>query len=466
MFTIESLYPVMILMNLVVGCLLIFVFWGKQDRSSMLWAWGCFIFVVGVALVLAGSQVHPFIRFVGANFATFFPFFLFVQSIICLFDEKPLRLWLGGLISLGFGLGVFLLVIAEQRFLIPIYVGIGFSAVQLWAAYILRQINRIHQNTYLRFFSLLFVFGGLVWLVRGLLSQLFKFEFAPDPALANWIVMFAITGFVLLRQIAYLLLRFGRTQQEKEVIQKLNERLGQTIEQKNILIKTLSTSVKANQLGGQVAGIVHEISQPLSAIGINTELLIKTSQQPVDLAWQIKVLSYIQQDNERAAGIISRLRDFYKKGDENFTRFDLSMLVARVIDIAMPNYSSRVFKIERSLRSDVIVSGDQGEIEMVILNLLTNAMSALNGTSQDLQLSITLSTEARDAVIEVKDNGAGVPEEQRQEIFNLFHTTKTQGMGVGLWLSRTIMEKHLGRLELIQVPDGMTCFRMTIPRVN
>jgi len=465
MFTIESLYPVMILMNVVVGCLLLFVFWGKQDRSSTLWAWGCFIFVIGIAMVLAGSLIPPSVRFIGANFATFFPFFLFVRSIICLFEEKPLRLWLGGVISLGFGVGVFLLVLAEQRFLIPIYVGIGFCSVQLWAAYALRQINRIHQNTYLRFFSVLFVFGGLVWLVRGLLSQLFKFEFAPDPALANWIVMFAITGFVLLRQIAYLLLRFGRTQEEKEVIQKLNERLGQTIEQKNILIKTLSTSVKANQLGGQVAGIVHEISQPLSAIAINTELLIKTSHQPTDLSWQIKILSYIQQDNERAAGIISRLRDFYKKGDKNFTRFDLSALAIRVIDIAMPNNSSQPFKIKHSLQPGVFVSGDQGEIEMVVLNLLTNAISALNIKSPDPFIRVALTTQAQDAIIEVKDNGVGVPVEQQQEIFNLFHTTKTQGMGVGLWLSRTIIENHQGRLELAQTADAVTCFRITIPRV-
>ncbi len=82
----------MILMNVVVGCLLVFFFWSKEDRSSMLWACGSFIFSIGISLVLVSSLIHPVIRYVGVNFATFFPFFLFVQSIVCLFEEKPLYL--------------------------------------------------------------------------------------------------------------------------------------------------------------------------------------------------------------------------------------------------------------------------------------------------------------------------------------------------------------------------------------
>ena len=74
--------------------------------------------------------------------------------------------------------------------------------------------------------------------------------------------------------------------------------------------------MKANQVGGAVAGIVHELTQPLAAIGLNTELLIKSSSQSEEFAWQNEVLGFIHQDNLRASGIISRLRNFYKKGSE------------------------------------------------------------------------------------------------------------------------------------------------------
>ncbi len=432
----------------------------------MLWACGSFIFSIGISLVLVSSLIHPVIRYVGVNFATFFPFFLFVQSIVCLFEEKPLYLWRSTLVSLSFGLGVYLLVVFDQRYLIPLYVGFGFSSVQFWSAYILRQINRDRKNSYIRFFTYLFVVGGIVWIIRGFLSHLFKFQFAPDPAIANWLVMFAITALVLLRQMAYLLLRFGRTQEEKEIIESLNAKLTETIKQKNTLIKTLATSVKANQVGGAVAGIVHELSQPLAAIGLNTELLIKTLDQPNDRIWQREVLSYIHQDNERASAIINRLRNFYKKGSDDFLSVDFGLLVQRVLDIAMPSYVAAQVKLNAKLAPGVCVLGDQLQLEMVVLNLLTNAQNAcaLQINTQGVLIDLRIESEA--AILEVTDNGTGIPEDQQKNIFNLFHTTKNHGMGVGLWLSREIMQNHQGTLELIQSQPSSTCFRLTMPLVS
>lgn len=461
--TIESLYPVMILMNVVVGCLLLFFFWGKRDRSSILWACGSFTFASGIALVLVGALLHPSVRYIGANFATLFPFFLCVQSIVCLFEEKPLRLWRGALISLGFGLGVYLLVLFNQRYLIPLFVGVGFGSVQFWSAYVLRQINRDRNNSYIRFFIYLFVVGGIVWVIRGALSHLFKFEFAPDPAIANWVVMFALTALVLLRQMVYLLLRFGRTQEEKEVIESLNAKLTQTIEQKNTLIKTLATSVKASQVGGAVAGIVHELSQPLAAIGLNTELLIQTMNQPSDPLWLKGVLGYIHQDNQRASGIINKLRKFYTKGEDDFSTFDWSALVLNVVDIAMPSYVAARVKLNPRLTSGIFVSGDQRQLEMVVLNLLTNAQSACDISPISQHVLVDSRIESDTAILEVTDNGRGIAEDQQQNIFNLFHTTKAHGMGVGLWLSREIMHNHQGEIELIHSKPGSTCFRLTMP---
>mgnify|MGYP000164379878 FL=1 len=100
---------------------------------------------------------------------------------------------------------------------------------------------------------------------------------------------------------------------------------------------------------------------------------------------------------------------------------------------------------------------------MVILNLLTNALNAMTSQTVDSQVLVQLFVEQDCAVLQVTDNGSGIAEDQQQNIFNLFHTTRTQGMGVGLWLSRTIMENHHGRLELVQSQPFSTCFRMTMP---
>lgn len=465
MFSIESLYPVMILMNVVVGLLLLYFFWGKNDRSSMLWAVASFIFAIAIVLILLGDSVHPVLRYFVSNFATSFAFFLYVKSIRNLFSEQSTSLWLGGFISLVYASYVFWLVLSKQFYLVPIVVGGGYLLIHSWAALSLLKLNRQRNNPYIKFFIYLFFTGGVVWLLRGIFSQVFKFSFAPDPQFVNWLFMVLITVLVLLRQTAYLLLRFGRTQEEKEIIESLNSRLNQTIEQKNVLIKTLSTSVKANQVGGAVAGIVHELTQPLAAIGINTELLIQSTKKSGEFAWQNEVLGYIHQDNMRASGIISRLRNFYKKGAENFSTFDLVKLTRRVIALAMPSYLAAKVTLKPVLAQSVCVSGDEGQIEMVIMNLLTNALNAMESQSIESYVLIDLRIEGERAVLDVMDNGCGIAADQQADIFNLFHTTKTQGMGVGLWLSREIMENHDGQLTLLPSKTSVTCFQLTMPLV-
>ena len=456
----------MILMNMGVGCSLLYFFRGKKDLSSTLWVLGCFTFSLAILLILAGSLIHPFIRYVVVNFSTFFSFYLFVRSITCLFERKPLYPRRFALVSFGIGLGVYVLVLLNRAYMVPIYIGLWYGAVFFWSAFELIQINRKHKNTYVSFFIYLFVAGGIVWLIRGLLSPVFKFEFAPDPGVANWVLMFAITSLVLLRQMTYLLLRFGRSQEEKELIESLNAQLTQTVEQKNTLIKTLATSVKASQLAGSVAGIVHELSQPLAAIGLNTDLLIQTADQPNDPVWLKAVLGYIHQDNLRATEIINRLRKFYTKGSDNFANFDLSALTLSVIDIAMPSYGEARVKLNSSLAPRIFVSGDQRQLEMVVLNLLTNAKSACVLQSFTQHVLVNLTSAAGLAILEVTDNGTGIGEDQQKNIFNLFHTTKSNGMGVGLWLSREIMQNHQGELELIHSKPGSTCFRLTLPLVK
>jgi signal transduction histidine kinase len=143
----------------------------------------------------------------------------------------------------------------------------------------------------------------------------------------------------------------------------------------------------------------------------------------------------------------------------------LSLLVLSVIDISMPSYTAARVKLNPSLTSGVFVSGDHRQLEMVVLNLLTNAQNACVLQSFKQHVLVDLHHADGVVILEVTDNGMGVPEDQQQNIFNLFHTTKANGMGVGLWLSREIMHNHQGELELVQSKPGSTCFRFSLPLV-
>ncbi len=461
MLSIQPIHVIMILINVMVGLLLVIFFWGKNDQSARLWAYASFCLSLGFSLIFLRAWIPGSLRYIGVIFFTIFPFFLYVKSVKCLTDEHSGRIWLGALISFAFAVSVF----AWARFLtyVGVYTSLGFSLVYFWSAFALRKSPQECQNPFVRFLSLLFVSGGICWALRAILNSVFNFEISSDSNYPNLVIVILTTVIISLRHVMYLLLRFGGADREKEQIAILNAQLSRVIEQKNTLIKTLSTSVKANHIGGAVAGIVHELSQPIGTVGLNTQLLIRNLNQPEDAARQAVILNHILQDNRRAATIISRLRNFYQKGETNHAEFDLTALVNSAIELITPMFRGPNILIRSYIDPDIKAWGDPGEIEMVLVNLLNNSLNALSPFTSEAKIVLALWIEADAALIDVSDNGHGIPEAIQSDIFNLFHSTKSYGLGVGLWLSRAIMENHGGTISLLRSSTAGTCFRVAIP---
>lgn len=463
MNALQPIYAMVILINLLVGLLLLLFFWGKNDLSSRLWAYASFSLALGFSLVWASPWISPSLRYFGANFAGILPFFLFVKSVKCLVQEKSGQIWLGVLVSCLFALSVLVLLNSSFAPYINFYVNAGFALACFWVAYQLSQVRHTGANPYVRLLSMLFLISALSWVLRAIFSEIFNPNVPLSLVPLNVILVVLIATLVLLRHVMYLLLRFGGAEQEKIKIEHLNVELSHLIAQKNTLIKTLSTSVKANHIGGAVAGIVHELSQPIGTISLNTQLLLRDLDQPIDLERQATILNHIQRDNRRASSIIGRLRSFYQKGNESYVAFNLTELVKNSIELTAPVFHAQKILVQSDLDPAATVWGDPGEIEMVLVNLLNNALNALSPLNPDSQIVLTLHQQGLLAVIDVQDNGHGVPEALQNELFTLFHSTKSDGLGVGLWLSRTIMENHGGSISLLHSSSAGTCFRFTIP---
>ncbi len=463
MKVLQPIYAMVILINFLVGLLLLLFFWGKNDQSARLWAYASFSLALGFGLVWASPWISPFIRYFGANFAGILSFFLFVKSVKCLTQENAGRIWIGVSIACLFSLSVLVLFNSSLKPYINFYVNWGFAFACLWGAFQLSQVHHASNNPYVRLLCLLFLISALSWVFRAIFAEVFNPDAPAELLPLHVILVVLIATLVLLRHVMYLLLRFGGAELEKIEIERLNVKLSYLIEQKNTLIKTLSTSVKANHIGGAVAGIVHELSQPIGTISLNTQLLIKDLGQPVDLEHQATILNHIQRDNRRASFIIGRLRSFYQKGNESYVTFNLMALVQDSIELTGPMFHAQKILLQSDLDPAVTVRGDPGEIEMVLVNLLNNALNALSALNPDSQIVLFLRQEDSRVVIDVQDNGHGVPKEFQSEIFTLFHSTKSDGLGVGLWLSRIIMENHGGSISLLRSSPSGSCFRATLP---
>jgi signal transduction histidine kinase len=119
--------------------------------------------------------------------------------------------------------------------------------------------------------------------------------------------------------------------------------------------------------------------------------------------------------------------------------------------------------LDKALDSPVWVLADEGQLQMVVLNLLKNAIDVLRSLPLPRQVHVRLAFSGNDAALTVSDNGPGIPQSQMAQVFDMFYSTKEDGMGLGLWLSHAIMQKHDGQLKVSQSPMGGACFTMTLP---
>jgi C4-dicarboxylate-specific signal transduction histidine kinase len=291
-----------------------------------------------------------------------------------------------------------------------------------------------------------------------------------EQGLDQYIGIFSILMGYVLGNFGFIQLRLQKFMEIKKVIDlqladthSKNKSLEEILEEKNALMRMLSLSAKANNMGTMLGAIAHEINQPLSAIRINTELLMTLNRRSGDREEFQELLEHILQDNDRAAAVVLSLRKFFVQGSSEFSPFDTSRLVTEAHRILLPEARLHGVNVQLEIEEDLWVYADQNQLQMVVLNLINNAMDAVASVPGEKLVVIRLYQREKNLFFEVVDNGIGVPSDRIATIFELFNTTKEKGMGMGLWLSRAIMDSHDGSIKLLKGPENETIFQISLP---
>jgi C4-dicarboxylate-specific signal transduction histidine kinase len=291
-----------------------------------------------------------------------------------------------------------------------------------------------------------------------------------EQGLDQYIGIFSILMGYVLGNFGFIQLRLQKFMEIKKVIDlqladthSKNKSLEEILEEKNALMRMLSLSAKANNMGTMLGAIAHEINQPLSAIRINAELLMTLNRRSGDREGFQEPLEHILQDNDRAAVVVSSLRKFFVQGSSEFSSLNMSSLVTDAYRILLPEARLHGVTVRAEIEEDLWVYADQNQLQMVVLNLINNAMDAVASVSGEKLVVIRLYQREKNLFFEVVDNGIGVPSDRIATIFELFNTTKEKGMGMGLWLSRAIMDSHDGSIKLLKGPENETIFQISLP---
>jgi len=224
-------------------------------------------------------------------------------------------------------------------------------------------------------------------------------------------------------------------------------------------------------VGVMSASIAHELNQPLGAILANAETAeLLLAANPLDRDQLKEILADIRKSDQRAGDIIAHLRGLLKKrGESELQEFDLNEALQDALHALDPVARKRgVLVSTHQARGMLPVRADPVHLEQVMLNLATNAMDAMeNCDSGRRTLAIrTSSIGDSEIMVSISDNGAGIPEDKLQDIFEAFYTTKSQGTGLGLSIVRTIVLGYGGKIWAENRSGGGAVFRFTLPRAK
>ncbi len=229
----------------------------------------------------------------------------------------------------------------------------------------------------------------------------------------------------------------------------------------------LARVARVSIVGELTASIAHEVNQPLGGIVTNAEAALNwLSGHSPDLTEAREALQRIISDATRASEVIARIRSLLKSGKSIKTRFGLDEIIEEIVALIKTEAQRRHVTVQTQLEPNLPeINADRVQIQQVLMNLVMNSLDALS-TVEDRPRVLTIQayTGSADFVrIAVQDTGIGIDPQRLKDIFDPFHTTKPHGLGLGLSISRSIIDAHGGHLVVIRNDGPGVTFQLTLP---
>ena len=365
-----------------------------------------------------------------------------------------------------------------------IFVMAAFSLTMTWQLYEIAHLSYVRGPTVLKLIFF-FVLLGLILNITRAVST-FNTEFIRSSSIFNeeifsrairWgtqailmLTFFLIGTFYVQRQVhlrrqLVSSLSIKDTALSIEVAEK--SQIQQLLNERETLIRSLILAKKTSEMGALSAALAHELNQPLGAMQLNAECLqLELINANPNIPLGQELVGRILSDNARASNIIVALKQIFSNTLSGTQRIDLATFIETLEELVLPLAKQEGITLEilHDLSGPFHVDINTPEFQQVILNLLNNSIQAFSGTAPDARrIQIELSKKNDRIHLAILDNGPGIDPSLQANIFNLLSTNKFAGMGLGLWLSQHIVERHQGRLWLGERPGWSTAFMIELP---
>ena len=222
---------------------------------------------------------------------------------------------------------------------------------------------------------------------------------------------------------------------------------------------------RVNMMGELAAALAHEIKQPIAASITSANACLRwLARDPPDLERARAAAARIEQDGNRAADVINRLRSFYKKGSAPKREIvDIRAIILEMAALLKTEGIRHSVTIHSAVDPDTPkILVDRVQLQQVFMNLMLNAIEAMKDTGGALTITARPNSQGQ-IIVSIRDTGVGLPQESTEQIFDAFHTTKPEGTGMGLAITRSIVESHGGRVWATANQGAGATFHFTLP---
>lgn len=243
---------------------------------------------------------------------------------------------------------------------------------------------------------------------------------------------------------------------EKNSTLQESARVKSLLKEKEMLVYRALKLNKTMSTGALTASLAHELNQPIAAIGLNVESLkISIERGSKENKFQLEILDALKEEAQHASQIIQALRNIFIDNKNDLVTISVKDVIVNTLVHISPALKAADIKMQMDIDENLIIKVNPTEIEQVVLNLLNNAMYALSGSDQPHPLISVEVIRAGDyAHLAISDNGPGISSDLMPNLFNLFESSKKNGMGLGLWLCKYIVTRNKGSIHCENTKGG------------
>jgi signal transduction histidine kinase len=334
--------------------------------------------------------------------------------------------------------------------------------------YSARKNNRHIQLDFLMFTTFAELLLGIIRLWMVLTSTASgNINLYEEPFLSSLVRWLAVS-FTVLSYVSILGFWAETLSQENSKNVEDNIRIKILLKERESLIANLLKANKTSATGALSASIAHELNQPLGASNLNIQFLRrKLEGGSLSPAIIKEVLDALESDNNRATTIVRSLRSIFADNKVQPEKCNLADSISNVLDVIKPELKSRNIQLQLKIEERLLVRIASNEVEQVILNLINNAIQSLESPEPSLRnILIEAHRDGAFVYFAIRDSGAGVPAEFKQNLFELLNTTKQSGMGLGLWLCKHIVTRYEGSIGHEDVAGGGAQFHFRLPKAS